>query len=287
VAKVKPTHHSELEKAGFRLHEERTFPGGDRTGDVTRRHYVSTRNSVGDGKIVRPIDHHVIVDEYSRNPGKFDAFYHVTQDQQPYADGEYDGIFKNSDNHHGVGTPDPIKMVMFHHSGISSVHDKNNEAEPLHEITPLNVHRLAPVDYHTTGGGTNDPDMKNMRYIKPGYDDSMHYLNSFLKTADEFDDIIQGNSYSGNCSNCGKAVRHLPESGFRDDKLYHLTPEDDNSDTHGAPVPLCGECYVDPDMHEKAHRMPKMLGWHNKGSQVGKCPECDSEAMDEADEDLR
>ena len=133
--------------------------------------------------------------------------------------------------------------------------------------------------------------LRSLGLLKPTPEPSRpawHFTAGVQKTADEFDDIVSGNGYFGNCSNCGKAVRDIPESSFRDDKLYQLTPEEDAPDPemHGSPVNLCGSCYVDSDMHEMAHRMPKMFGWHYPGAKVGSCPECDQHAMDEADEDL-
>lgn len=109
---------------------------------------------------------------------------------------------------------------------------------------------------------------------------------SMEKQADEFDDIIRGNNYSGNCEMCGKAVRNIPESSFRDDKLYHVFPEDEAPGMHGKPISLCGECTQNPDVIHNIQKNPKSFGWHHDGAKIGDCPDCDRSMMESADDDL-
>lgn len=109
-----------------------------------------------------------------------------------------------------------------------------------------------------------------------------------MKTSsDGFDEIIRANDYSGSCDMCGKAVRDIPESSFRDDKLYEVEPEDEAPGMHGKPVRLCGTCSVDSDVIHNIRKNPKSFGWHHDGAEVGKCQDCDRSIMEEADEDLR
>ena len=249
---ARPTHHATLLNQGFRL------AGSYPNSIGVTHHYVMHKSH---GNDVRPLAHHMVVDEFSDNPGKYNAEYHITRLGHPYQNGDFDTIRNHRDNQLR-GSRDPIGDLLEHHNNI------------LRGLKLAPAPALRPVRRNELG------DMANS---------GLTSYNSLKKKADEFDDIIKGNNYAGTCSNCGKAVRDIPESSFRDDKLYQLTPEDDAPDPemHGSPVNLCGSCYVDSDMHEMAHRMPKMFGWHYPGAKTGSCPECDRHAMNEADEDLR
>lgn len=112
-------------------------------------------------------------------------------------------------------------------------------------------------------------------------------MSAVEKTADEFDNIIRGNNYVGSCDMCGKAVRDIPESSFRDDKLYQVEPRDEAPGLHGGPINLCGACSVDPDVTYNIRRNYRSFGWHHPGAKIGECSDCDREAMEDADEDLR
>lgn len=249
---AKPLHHATLLQQGFRL------AGSTPTSLGTTHNYVMYKSH---GNDVRPLAHHVTVDEMANNPGKYNASYHVTRLGQPYQNGAFDTVRVHKD-YLQKGSRDPIGSLLEHHNNVV----RGLALAPAPEMRPVRNNEL--------GGMVNS---------------GLTSHNSVQKRADAFDDIIRGNGYTGTCANCGKAVRDMPESSFRDDKLYQLTPEDDAPDPsmHGDPVNLCGNCYVDADMHSMAHRMPKMFGWHYPGAKPGSCPECDAHLMDQADEDLQ
>lgn len=137
---AKPTTHGTLERMGFSPVGQRVTPGGSRTGDITTTHYATTRQSVGDGNVVRPITHHVIVDEYGAKPGKYNVHYRVTQNNEPYSGGEFDKLYRHQ-AHTSGGVSDPIASIMGHHSMVSKILD-HRSAPPLSKVTPDNIHSL-------------------------------------------------------------------------------------------------------------------------------------------------
>lgn len=175
---AKSTPHTALEGLGFKRAEESKDSSG-RAGAVTTHHYTKTTNSVGDGNIVRPITHHVFVDDFDRNPGKYNVFYHVRQGGRPYAEGDFDTSLAHKDNM-PRGSSDPIKDIMLHHHGVAGSL-KREVAPPLDKVTPENINRLVPGPYHTTPGwDDSDPNMKGPRFILPGpgQDHHMIHLNA-------------------------------------------------------------------------------------------------------------
>lgn len=175
---AKPTPHTALEGMGFKLADKRFNGSSDRVGTATTHHYTLTRNSTGNGQIIRPVTHHVFVDEFSKSPGKYNASYYVTQDGQPYSDGDFDTLRNHKDNVHR-GSSDPIKDIMYHHQGIVGVF-KGEKAPPLEDVTPENLHRLVNGPYHTTPGwDASDPEMKGQRFIRRGPEHNpMIHLNA-------------------------------------------------------------------------------------------------------------
>lgn len=167
---------------GFKLVDSGFNGSSDRVGTAMTHHYTMTRNAVG-GKpsvdnIVRPITHHVLVDEFGKNPGKYNVSYHVTQDGRPYADADYDTLRRHQDNMRG-GVADPIKEVMQHHQGVAGAM-KREKAAPLIDVDENTVHRLVPnQNYHMTPGwGEDDPRMKQPRYLRSGPEYPMQHLNA-------------------------------------------------------------------------------------------------------------
>lgn len=175
---AKPTPHTALESMGFKLVGSGFNGSSDRVGTAMTHHYTMTRSTVGNkpsvDNIVRPITHHVYVDERSKAPGKYDVSYHVTQDGRPYSDGDYDTLRRHKDNHHG-GSADPIKEIMQHHQGVMGAF-KRERPQPLVD----DVSRVNPSQYYhmTPGWGSDDPGMKNPRYLRSGPEWPMVHLNS-------------------------------------------------------------------------------------------------------------
>lgn len=172
------TSHAEIERRGFKFVGESSHDS-DRVGTTTTKHYTRTRNSIGSGGIVRPITHHILVNEYSKNPGNHDASYIVEQDGKPYADGKYDWTSRHKSNAHR-GSDDPIGTILNHDNAINFILDKERSVDPLENITPDNVHRLAPGSHHVTPGWdeSSDYDMKKPRLIRRGPEHPMVHLNS-------------------------------------------------------------------------------------------------------------
>jgi len=174
---AKPTHHSALESLGFKLTNQGFNGSSDHVGSVFTNHYALTRNTVGDGSLVRPITHHVFVDEFDRAPGKYNVSYHVTQDGEPYSEGDFDTLRRHKDNVRN-GSSDPIKEIVTHHHGVMGAL-KRQQAPSLESVTEDNLHRLAPGSYHMTPGwGADDPGMKSQRFIVPGPEYPMQRLNA-------------------------------------------------------------------------------------------------------------
>jgi hypothetical protein len=175
---AKPTPHSALESMGFKLVGSGFNGSSDRIGTAMTHHYTMTRNTVGDkpsvNNIVRPITHHVFVDEFGKNPGRYNVSYHVTQGGRSYSDGDYDTLSRHQDNARG-GVKDPIAVIMRHHQGVSGAF-KREKPQPLVD----DVSRVNPSQYYhmTPGWGEDDPGMKNPRYLRPGPEHPMTYLNS-------------------------------------------------------------------------------------------------------------
>ncbi len=177
---AKPTHHSALESMGFKLAGEFFNGSSDRIGVATTKHYVLHTNSPG-GKISRPVTHHVHVDEFGRMPGKYNLSYHVTQDGQPYSEGDYDTIRRHKDNF-PRGSADPIADIMTHHRGVLGALSRG-KANPLTKVNPNNVHGLTVDQSHhwSPAWGADDPDMKSRSLMVRGPDFSraqMTYLNA-------------------------------------------------------------------------------------------------------------
>lgn len=172
------TPHAELERRGFKFVGE-SSEDSDRIGATTTKHYTKTRNSVGKGGIVKPITHHILVNEYSKNPGNHDVSYFLEQGGKPYAEGRYDFISRHKSNAHR-GSDDPILDTIRHHNAIDFTLDKERSVPPLEEVTPENVHRLAPGSHHVTPGWdeSSDYDMKSPRRIRRGPEYPMVHLNS-------------------------------------------------------------------------------------------------------------
>jgi hypothetical protein len=214
---AKPTHHSALEGMGFKLADKRVSGGDDRVS-ATTHYYTKTSNTVGkDNSIVRPITHHVIVDEFSNSPGKYSAYYQVTQGGNPYAGGDFDTVRRHKDNIRN-GSPDPIKDIMAHHKGVLGSL-RRETAPPLENITEKNLHRLSPGTHHLTPGwDASDPQMKKMRYIRPGPEYPMVHLNAVQDQPLDphvHDTLTKSFDYLGRIS-----------PGDEDTDVYHASYED-------------------------------------------------------------
>lgn len=438
---ARTTDHTELGRHGFKLIGESNQSSGGRAGEVNIKHYTKLRNTVRGG-ITRPIVHHVMVSEYSRNPGKYDVSYSLSQDGLPYQDGDYDWVSRHESNYHG-GAEDPLGVVLRHHNAVDFRLDKEHSAPPpLGRVTEENVHRLTPGSFHATPANDDiekqrrivrgprydmtylnstqdqpldprvhraltgklgfeyqgrldpedddtdvyhvsheDPEDPYMRYgftirhrpgaeatsvqgtkkkgqpdllekplafsynathypidmgddrpvgdfmrvsddgspvanftalgpvierhhnllrsvglmrnINPARRPDWHFTAGVKKKADEFDNIVKGNGYAGECEGCGKAT-YLTD-GYRDNGSYHMeADEETGGEMHGPSINLCGTCKNDEGtyfyMRDRGMKGPKRL-WHYNDQGVPGCPECESHSgghlMDQADDDLR
>lgn len=138
---AKPLHFSELERLGFKPNGVE-FSNSGRGGEVTSRRWSTSRNSDARGNMVRPTDHHVIIDEYANKPGKYNVSYHVAQDGQLHPEGSFQREFRHEENDPG-GFSDPIKSVMSHHNKTVRSLNENGEPTSFSPVTPGNVHELA------------------------------------------------------------------------------------------------------------------------------------------------
>ena len=138
---AKPTSHTALEGMGFKFVGSGFNGSSDRIGVARTHHYTKTTNSVGGG-VSRPVTHHVLVDEFDRNPGKYNVSYRLTQDGNPYSEGEYDTRRRHRDNMNG-GVKDPIAEIMQHHRGVTSELNRK-KALPLIDVNRQNIHMLLP-----------------------------------------------------------------------------------------------------------------------------------------------
>lgn len=175
---AKFTPHSALEGLGFKL-VRKHFNGIDhRTGDSNTYHYTKTTNSVGNGNVVRPITHHIFVDEFSKRPNKYNVAYQLMQDGKQYAGGDLD-VFHQHKDHVLGGFPDPVSSIMEHHRGVVDSLAQM-KADPLTHLSPgeLNPHK----PYHwTPAWGDDDPKMKGQTRLISGPDldkAKMIHLNS-------------------------------------------------------------------------------------------------------------
>lgn len=176
---AKPTPHTALEGMGFKLVGSGFNGSSDRVGTAMTHHYTMTTNHVGNkpsvNNIVRPITHHVYVDEFGKNPGRYNVSYHLTQGAGSYSDGDYDTVLRHQDNARG-GVKDPIADIAQHHRGVMGAL-KRHTPQPLVN----DVSRVNPSQYYhlTPGWGEDDAGMKNPRYLRPGPEwPMMVHLNS-------------------------------------------------------------------------------------------------------------
>lgn len=136
-------HHSTLYDNGFRLVDESVLPSG-RVGDINRKHYIWTRKSTGDGQIVKPTTHHVLVDEYSSKPGKYNVSYMVTQGENPYANEEFDWQVGHKAVAAKNPVSDPILAIKEHHGLVTDMMDKGGGPE-FGNVSLENIHKLSPA----------------------------------------------------------------------------------------------------------------------------------------------
>jgi hypothetical protein len=277
---AKPTTHSALERMGFSPVGQRVTPGGSRTGDITTTHYALTRQSVGDGNVVRPITHHVIVDEYGSKPGRYNVHYRVTQNNEPYSGGEFDKLYRHKEHTTG-GVSDPIGNAMMHHGVVSRVLD-NRKAPPLGKVTPDNVHNLVTdMDSWTPWSG-NGRSM-NTRTTQPNYGGLYGLSSASEESLDVAIDIMSSKQKSSavlqHCPECGGTDVDWIEDYARDEKGLHSVPT-------GQYTGQCNNCYSEfkpgedhvsfPDDEDPFLKKYRSDSYHRE-----------AKIMDDADGDLR
>ena len=158
MTELAPLSHTELPNHGWKLNSVEANPGR-KLGPYDVYHYTQARNQIG-GNISRPLIHHVFVHDYKNNPGKPDIQYQVTDgDGNDYAGGDFNHNFYHK-SEMGYGSDDPIRDLLKHHSAINFMLDKERSVDPLHPVTPDNLHRIVPrVDLRSTpwsGEGSDD-----------------------------------------------------------------------------------------------------------------------------------
>lgn len=152
---AKTTHHTALDNLGFDLVDHYTSNGG-KSGPVTSMHYATAKRHPGS---IVPVVHHVVLNEFHKNPGKYNVSYHVTQAGQPFADGDFDFVRNHKDNALR-GSSDPLGDVITHHHGVIGALGRDraprsrtpSEGE-ISSMMPGTVGELgAPMQYFNAAG---------------------------------------------------------------------------------------------------------------------------------------
>jgi hypothetical protein len=146
---------------------------GDRIGTAMTHHYtMTTHGHTARGVQQNPITHHLVVDEFGNQPGKYNVEYHVTQGGHPYGDGEFDTLRRHVANARG-GAKDPLGELLGHHQTVSRIlsHRMVPQSGQMTRVNPGTLHRLTPQKpYHAEPGWGSDPKMKGTQRITPGPD---------------------------------------------------------------------------------------------------------------------
>ena len=149
----RPTHRDALEDVGFKLVSEETSPSRSNLGSVTTSRYVKTSNpSWNAGGIVRPVEHHVVVDEFDKDPGKYNVGYRVTQDGDDFQQGDYNTSRVHKDNSLTRGVSDPIKDIIDHHIATSESLGRRVAPKSV-LVNQHNVGNLVPSGNEWPGDG--------------------------------------------------------------------------------------------------------------------------------------